>query len=151
MAILTVTELKLAFDARRVEDLASDFSEIQQEPVYDETILEAIIAQAEGYVKTQLSKIYSTAELEADQSIKRIVADVAMYFLEFRRNRVSPDVQSAFERAQRFLRGLQEGTFKLAAVTQLLPIGETTQPTEALSAGEGFFYLNEDESDLLTG
>lgn len=150
MAILTVAELKLAFDVTRVEDLASDYSEVQQEPIYDEAILEAIIAQAEGYVKTQLSKFYSTAELEADPGVERVVADVAMYYLEFRRNQISPDVQSAFERARRFLQGLQDGTFKLSAVTQLLPEGVTTQPTEVLRAGEEFLYLEDDESDLLT-
>lgn len=150
MAILTVTELKKAFDAERVEDLASDYSQVQQTPVYDETIVESVIAQAEDYVKAQLSKMYSTAELEADQSIERITADIAMYYLEFRRNQISPTVQSAFERAQRFLQGLQDGTFKLSAVTQLLPQGNTDQPIEVLAAGEEFFYLNDDEIDLLT-
>ncbi len=149
MAILTVTELKKVFDAQRVEDLASDYSDVQQQPVYDVAIVEAIIAQAESYIKAQMSKMYSTAELEADASIARATADVAMYYLEFRRNQVSPSVQSAFERAMRFLQGLQDGTFKLAAVTQLLPDGETTQPTEVLVAGEGLFYLNEEESELL--
>ena len=150
MAILTVAELKLAFDAQRVEDLASDYSDTYQQPTYDEAIVEAVIAQAEDYVKAQLSKMYSTAELEADKSIERTTADITMYYLEYRRNQISPDVQSAFERAMRFLQGLQNGTFKLAAVTQLLPAGETAQPTEVLAAGEGLFYLNEDESDLLT-
>ncbi len=150
MAILTVAELKKAFDAQRVTDLASDYSDVQQQPAYDEDIVEAVIAQAEDYIKAQLSKMYSTTELEADKSIERVTADIAMYYLEFRRNQISPDVKSAFERAMRFLQGLQDGTFKLAAVTQLLPDGETTQPTEVLAAGEGFFYLSEDESDLLT-
>jgi len=149
MAILTVAELKKTFDAERVTDLASDYSEAQQEPVYDESIVDAIIAQAEGYVKTQLSKMYSVAELEADQSIKRAVADLAMYYLELRRNQISPDVQGAFERAQMFIQGLLDGSFKLPAVAQLLPQGETTTPTEALRAGEGFFYLTEDEENSL--
>lgn len=151
MSILTVAEFKKAFDADRVENLASDYSEVQQQPDYDETIVEAIIAQAEDYVKAQLSKMYSTTELEADKSIERATADIAMYYLEFRRNQISPDVQGAFERSQRFLRGLQDGTFKLTAVTQLLPSGATTQPTEVLAAGEGFLYLDDDENDLLTG
>ncbi len=150
MAIITVTELKKAFDAERVVDLASDYSEVMGAPSYDETILEAIIAQAEDYVKAQLSKMYSTAELEADQSIERATADITMYYLEFRRNQISPTVQAAFERAQRFLRGLQDGTFKLAAVSQLLPTGNTEQPTEVLEAGNEFLYMTEDESDLLT-
>lgn len=150
MAILTVVELKKAFDAERVTDLASDYSEIQGEPTYDETILDTIIAQAEDFVKAQLSKMYSTAELEADQSIERVVADITMYYLEFRRNQISNDVQSSFERARRFLQGLQDGTFKLSAVSQLLASGNTTQPTEVLKAGEGFLYLSDDESDLLT-
>ena len=151
MAILTVAELKKAFDAQRVEDLASDYSDIQQQPEYNEDIVEAVIAQAEDYIKAQLSKMYSTAELEADKSIERVTADIAMYYLEFRRNQISPDVKGAFERAMRFLQGLQDGTFKLAAVTQLLPDGETAQPTEVLAAGEGLFYLSEDESELLAG
>ena len=130
--------------------MASDYSSVQQQPVYDVAIVEAIITQAEDYVKAQLSKMYSTVELEADKSIERITADIAMYYLEYRRNQISPDVKGAFERAQRFLLGLQDGTFKLAAVTQLLPEGNTTQPTEVLSAGEGFLYLDEDESNLLT-
>lgn len=149
MAILTVAELKIIFDIQRVEDLASDYSEIQQQPVYDEAILEAIIAQAEDFVKAQLSKMYSTTQLEADQSIERAVADVTMYYLEFRRNKISPDVQRSFERAQRFLQGLQDGTFKLVAVSQILPEGETTQPSEVLRAGEGLFYLSDAERDLL--
>lgn len=149
MSILTVAELQKAFDVERIEDLASDYSKVQQQPVYDEAIVTAIIAQAEAFVKVQLSKMYSTTELEADQSIERTVADIAMYYLEFRRNQISPAVQSAFERARRFLQGLQDGTFKLSAVTQLLPQGSTSQPIEVLAAGEEFFYLNEDESDLL--
>ncbi len=149
MAILTVTVLKQSFDAERVTALASDYSDVQEQPVYDETIVQAIIDQAEAYVKAQLGKMYSTAELEADKSIVRVVADVTMYYLEFRRNQISGDVKSAFERAQRFLVGLQDGTFKLSAVSQLLPDGETNEPTEVLEAGEGLFYLTENERDLL--
>ncbi len=147
---LTVAQLKLSFDAERVTDLASDYDDVQQQPTYDVAILDAIIAQAKDYVNAQLSKMYSTAQLDADKSIERVTADVAMYYLEFRRNQISDDVQSAFERAQRFLKGLQNGTFKLAAVAQLLPEGEENQPTEILEAGEELFYLTEEETDLLS-
>ena len=147
---LTVAQFRLAFDTERVTDLASDFNDVQQQPVYAETILDAIIAQAIDYVAAQLSKMYSTTQIDADKSMERITADIAMYYLEFRRNQISDDVQSAFERAQRFLAGLQNGTFKLAGVDQLLPIGEESQPTETLEAGEGLFYLDEDEIDLLS-
>jgi len=147
---ITVAQLRLSFDTERVTELASDYDDVQAQPVYDEDILTAIIAQAEGYVSSQLSKIYSTAEIDADKSIERVTADIAMYYLEFRRNQISNDVQNAFERAQRFLEGLQKGTFKLTAVDQLLPEGEESQPTEVLEAGEDLFYLTEDETDLLS-
>ena len=147
MAILTVVELKLAFDAERVVDLASDFSTLANEPTYDETIIEAIIAQSEDYVKAQLSKNYTTVQLEADKSIERITADIAMYYLELRRNLISPTIQTAFDRAIAFLQGLQNGTLKLEAVTQLLPQGNTIQPTEIIE--DGFFSLTEEENDLL--
>jgi len=150
MAILTVEEFKLAFDAERVKELASDFSEFQGRPEYNEVIVESVIAQAEGYIKAALSKQYSTTELEADKSIERITADIAMYYLEFRRNQFTPSVESAFERAVRFVKKLEDGSFKLEAVAQLLPKGETSQPTEALELGDGFFKFTDDESDLLT-
>lgn len=147
---LTVEQLKLSFDAERVTDLASDYDNVQQTPTYNVAILEAVIAQAVDYVEAQLCKMYSTAQLDANKSIERVTADVAMYYLEFRRNQISDDVQSAFERAQRFLKGLQNGTFKLATVDQLLPEGEESQPTEVLEAGEELFYLTEEEVDLLS-
>jgi len=147
---LTVAQLKLSFDAERVTDLASDYDSVQSVPVYNVAILDAIILQALDYVEAQLGKMYSTVQIDADKSMERITADIAMYYLEFRRNQISDDVQSAFERAQRFLKGLQNGTFKLAAVAQLLPTGAESQPTEVLEAGEGLFYLNEEETDLLS-
>ncbi len=147
---LTVAQFRLSFDTERVTDLASDMNDVQGTPVYDVAILNAIIAQAVDYVSSQLSKMYSTAQINADKSMERVTADVAMYYLEFRRNQISDDVQNAFERAQRFLKGLQNGTFKLAAVDQLLPIGEESQTTEVLEAGEELFYLTEDEVDLLS-
>ncbi len=147
---LSVAQFRLSFDTERVTDLASDMNDVQGTPVYDVAILEAIITQAVDYVSSQLSKMYSAAQINADKSTERVTADVAMYYLEFRRNQISDDVQSAFERAQRFLKGLQNGTFKLSAVDQLLPTGEESQSTEVLEAGEGLFYLNEDEIDLLS-
>lgn len=147
---LSIVQFMLSFDAERVTDLASDYDDVQQQPVYNSDILDAIIAQAESYVAVQLSKMYSTTQIDADKSIERVTADIAMYYLEFRRNQISDDVQSAFERAQRFLKGLQNGTFKLAAVDQLLPAGEESQPLEVLRAGEELFYLTEDETDLLS-
>lgn len=147
---LSIAQFMLSFDAERVTDLASDYDDVQQQPVYNSDILDAIIAQAESYVAVQLSKMYSTTQIDADKSIERVTADIAMYYLEFRRNQISDDVQSAFERAQRFLKGLQNGTFKLAAVDQLLPAGEESQPLEVLRAGEELFYLTEDETDLLS-
>lgn len=149
MAILTLAELKQAFDAERVTDLASDYNSVQSRVVYDETILENIISQAEDFVKASLSKQYSVAQLEADKSVERFTADIAMYYLESRRNQFTPSVERAFERAQRIIQSLQDGTAKLGAVAQVLPRGNTEVPTEVLELGQDFFKLNEDEDELL--
>ena len=151
MAILSIAQLILLFDVERVNDLASDYDSGAKKPVYDADILTAIIAQATDYVEAQLSLQYTTAELEADKSIERVAADIAMYFLESRRNQVSPAVKESFERAQNYILGLLEGTFKLAAVSQLLPQGVETNSLEVLDSAEGFLYLTEDEQDILSG
>lgn len=149
MAILSVVEFQKAFDPSRVTQLASDYDEVQAEPVYDETIVSAVLLQAEAFIKAALSKQYSTTELEADKAIERVCADVAMYYMEFRRNQFTPAVEAGFERAKRFLRDLQDGTAKLGAVAQLLPTGPSEAPTEAIEDASEFLYLTDDEQDLL--
>lgn len=150
MAILTVAGFKKAFDPERVTQLASDYDDVQEAPVYDVTVIETVLLQAEDFVKAAISKQYSTAEIEADKAIERVCADIAMYYMEFRRNQFSPAVESGFERAKRFLRDLQDGTAKLGAVTQLLPTGPSDIPIEALADASEFLYLTEDEQDSLT-
>ncbi len=147
MAILSITTFRKLFDSDRITQLASDYSELHGEPYYDEEAVTTILTQADAFVKAALSKMYSTAEIEADKFIERLTADIAMYYLEFRRNEISATVQEAFKRAQLFLEGLRDGSFKLGAVSQLLPNGETTQPIETIETG--FFKLTENEEALL--
>jgi len=151
MAMLTKAELILAFDEERITQLASDYNELAQELIYNESIIDAAIAQADGFVKSSLSNQYSTAELEADKLVERFVVDISMYYLESRRNQVSDAVQKTFERTLRIMRDLQDGKTRLSAVSQLLPEGNTSEPTEVLEAGDGLFVLTEAEETLLNG
>lgn len=135
MSILAVTELRQLFDPSRIEQLATDFTGQHGDSVYNPAIVQGIIEQTEGIVKNTLSLQYTTLQLEADAGIKRIVADITMYYLELRRPPVSSVVVSLHENALRLLGQLQDGSAKLAAVAQLLPIGPTEEPTEATDSG----------------
>lgn len=148
MAILTIAAFQLLFDPDRVRQLASDASLQFGKITYKAANVQSVIDKAEGVVKNTLSLQYSTAQLEADEGIKRIVADIAMFYLEIRRPPVSAETVRLHKLALGLLRQLQTGEAKLAAVPQLLPTGPTEEPTEAISTG--FFNLTEAEQDSLT-
>ena len=147
MAILTVAQLQQLFDPDRIKQLASDSNTQFGVVAYDAAVVQAIVTQAEGTVKNALSLQYSVAQLEADAGVQRIAADLAMYYLESRRPPISADTVRLYKSALGLLIQLQNGTAKLAAVTQLLPTGPTEEPTEALSTG--FFNLTQEEQDSL--
>jgi len=142
MTLFVIKDLQDVFDNDRIEQLASTGSP----PVYNQWIVEAVVNQAIDYVRAALSKQYSDTQLEADNFVKRLVADITIYYLEMRRGQFTPSVERGFERAVNALKALQEGVMKLGNVTQLLPEGVTTQPTEAI--GTDFFKLTTDEDEL---
>lgn len=148
MAILTVAELQALFDPDRIKQLASDSSTQFGKVVYNEDTVQAVITQAEGIVKNILSLQYTTVQLEKDAGIKRITADMAMYYLEMRRPPPSAEAVRIHKLALGHLSQLKDGSAKLAAVDQLLPTGPTEAPTEAISTG--FFNLTEEERASLT-
>jgi len=148
VAILTVAELHQLFDPDRIRQLASDSSTQFGKVVYSATTVQTIVTLAEGTVKNALSRQYSTAQLEADAGVKRITADLAMYYLESRRPPVSAETTRLYKIALGRLIQLQNGEAKLAAVQQLLPTGPTTEPTEAIATG--FFNLTAEEQASLT-
>lgn len=148
MAILTAEEFKLLFDPDRIKQLSSDSSLQHGTIVYNESIVAAVITQAEGTIKNSLSLQYTVAQLEDDAGIKRITADLAMYYLESRRPPVSAEATRIHKLALQLIVQLQKGEAKLAGVAQLLPSGPTEEATEAISSG--FFNLTEAEQDSLT-
>lgn len=123
------------FDHDRVEQLASDFDPRTGGSSYNADNATLVLGQAEGVVKNALSLQYTTVQLEADAGIARMVGDMAMYYLEFRRSNFSPEVKSAYANAGRLLDQLRNGDAKLSGVTQLLPTGPTSEPTEATDSG----------------
>ena len=137
MPILTVATFKKVFDTERIDHLASLYDPVSETESYDETIVEEIIAQAEGYVKNTLSRSYTNAQIEADAGIERLTSDIAIYYLQFRRSSFTDDVEAAYERAIDRLEQLRSGEVKLAAVEQLLPIGETALDSDI--DGSDFF------------
>ena len=147
MAILTVEELQQLFDPDRIKQLASDSSTQFGTVAYNAEVVQTIITQAEGIVINTLCLQYSIAQLEADEGVKRITADITMYYLEARRPPVSTATARLYQIALGRLKQLQDGNAKLAAVTQLLPTGPTEEPTEAISTG--FFNLTQAEFDSL--
>jgi len=148
VAILTVEELQQLFDPDRIKQLASDSNSRFGTVAYNTEVVQTIITQAEGIVINTLCLQYDVAQLEADAGVKRITADVAMYYLESRRPPVSAATTRLYQVALGRLKQLQDGSAKLAAVTQLLPTGPTVEPTEAISTG--FFNLTQAEQDSLT-
>ena len=114
MAILTVTGLQQLFDPDRIKQLASDSSTQFGVVAYNAAVVQTIITQAEGIVINSLSLQYSIAQLEADDGIERITADIAMYYLEARRPPVSVATTRLYEIALGRLTQLQKGDAKLA-------------------------------------
>jgi len=148
VAILTVEVLKQLFDPDRIAQLASDSSRQFGSVKYSEPLVQTIVTQAEGVVKNALGLQYTVVQLEADAGIVRIVADIAMYYLEQRRPPASPETARLYKLALHMIDQLQKGEAKLTAVDQLLPSGNETEPTEAISTG--FFNLTAEEQALLT-
>ncbi len=148
MAILSVTELLQLFDAERIKQLASDKSTQFGKVVYSERTVQTIITLAEGTIKNALCLQYSETQLEADAGVKRITADIAMYYLESRRPPISAETTRLYKIALSRLIQLQNGEAKLVAVDQLLPSGPTTAPVEAFRTG--FFNLTTEEQESLT-
>ena len=145
--ILTVDEFKQLFDHDRIDQLASDFNRRHGKNVYAESIVQTILDQAEGVIKNSLSRQYTTVQLEADHGIKRMTAEIAMFYLEMRRPPVSAETTRLHDMALKLLKQLHEGTSKLSAVDQQLPSGPSEVPVEAI--GTGFFNLTEAEQASL--
>lgn len=135
MSILSLTEFRQLFDPDRISQLSSDSSARFGTILPSSTIVQAVIDQAEGVVKNTLSLQYTTSDLEADAGVKRIVADLAMYYLESRRPPPLAETARLHKLALTLLRQLQLGEAKLAVVDQLLPTGPTDEPTEATDSG----------------
>lgn len=147
MAILTVDQFSVLFDKERIKQLASDFDYAHNKTIYDASKVSTVIAQAEGIIKNALCRQYTTAQLEADAGIQRITADLAIYYLELRRGDPSGATVRIFGEAKERISRLQDGTEKLDAVSELLPTGSTTEPTEAIKTG--FFSLTDAEEASL--
>ena len=139
---------KQLFDPDRIEQLASDSNRQFGSVKYNESVVQTIITQAEGVVKNALGLQYSVAELEADAGVARATGDIAMYYLESRRPPVSAETKGLYKLALHMIDQLHKGEAKLSAVTQLLPSGNETVPTEAISTG--FFNLTQEEQDSLS-
>lgn len=147
MAILTVEVFKQLFDVDRIQQLASDMSQQFGTVKYNEAIVQTIITQAEGVVKNTLGLPYTEAQLEGNTGIVRIVADIAMFYLESRRPPIAAETTQLYKLALHMLEQLQKGEAKLEATDQLLPIGNEVIPTEAIQTG--FFNLTDEEQDSL--
>jgi len=127
MAILTVANFKKFFDEERIRQLATETSPSSGRATYDETIVEDIIAQADGTVKNMLRNQYTVAQIEADKGVELIIVDLTIYYLYQRRpGDINSDIINAFNRATALLDNLQSGKTKLSAVDQLLPYGITS-------------------------
>ena len=135
MAILTVAQFQLMFDTDRIKQLASDYNPSYGSSVYNGSIVTGVVAQAESVVKNALSLQYTATQLEADEGMKRIVGIYAMYFLEFRRGNFTTQVDKAYKDAQAVIATMQKGESKPLAVSELLPLGETEEPTEVTDSG----------------
>jgi len=116
MAILTLSQFQRSFDTNSIRELADDH---QVGPDMD--IVQDQIDIASAWMKSQLSRLYSTVELEADAAVRDAVAVETMYRLQRRRKEISPAIQQAHEEVLKWLEALQAGAAKLGGVAQLLP------------------------------
>ena len=141
MAILSYSTFRQMFDANRIEQLASDADPKYNRAVFHVSYVNTALGQAEGEVRSALSLQYSTAEMEADENLERVVGSIAMYNLELRRGDFTEQIATAYKWAQEQLRLLRDGTIKLADTAQLLP--SITQPEDEVetteATGSGFF------------
>lgn len=141
MAILTIDEFMLIFDSERIKSLASEPSRTLGAMAYNPSIVATFINQADSFVKSLLSKQYSTETMEANNSLKRAVADIVMYYLEMRRPPVTAEVEKLYKLTILFLDQLQTGASVLENITQLLPsLGDpTVTDAESETMASGFF------------
>lgn len=127
MTLLTLVQFRQAFDHDLIERLSTELSTSRGQRVPDTDIVEELIAQAASTVYGYLSNQYSTVQIDADASMRRVCCDLAIYYLYGRRSGEIPaTITAAYERAMRYLSDLQTGLIRLAAVAQLLPTGDET-------------------------
>lgn len=120
MAIITQTTLFSSFSRARIFDLVDEGGGPNTADI------NVAIAEAEGDIKNMLSKLYTTAQIEADASVQYICKVLTMFKLELRRSDFTPQIQQAHDRAQERLGLLARGETKLAAVAEVLPRIEQT-------------------------
>lgn len=121
MSIIDVADLKVAFDPARIDELTNDGSGAT------DSVVTALIAEAEGIIKTFLAMSYSTAEIEGDAAVKRYCEVIAMYFLEFRRGDFTERIRVGYKETIEALTSLQQGVSVLSTASQLLPTHEVSQ------------------------
>lgn len=144
MAVLTYANFKLIFDKTRIEQLASQVPVLGGAETYQKTIVEAIIVQADIVVKNALCNLYTTTEIEADKSLERVCAVIAMHYLELRRNQESPAIAAEYKNVLKMLDDLRFGTTRLEGATQILPKGETQQKSY-ITEGDYFRGIEDTE------
>ena len=115
MAILSETVLKYFFDSDQVDSLADDGAGTLT------AVKLQCINSANDLVRSYLSKMYTDAQLEADNEIINLAAIAAIYYLQRRRGQVNPDIQSNYSLVLEKLRAYAEGNVKLADVAEVLP------------------------------
>ena len=130
MAILTTTTLKQYADTERIDQLISRMDAGVGQQLPDASIATSAIAAADGRIKGMLSKLYTSAEIEADESMKSLCAIFTMHQLELTRSDSSKAIQIAYEEGLVYLRQLVLGEVKLAAVAQSVPICNRSEAYE---------------------
>jgi len=113
--IIDADYLSRAFDKRRIAQLSDDGDGA------DAQIVVQVISAAAGHVSNRLSLQYATAEIEANEGIKNIVAVRAMYLLELRRSDVTVEIARLYAESEIMLQQLVDGESKLTEVQQVLP------------------------------
>jgi phage gp36-like protein len=131
MAMLTTDDLKGFFDSKRIEELASKYDASVGENIFDTSIVFGIIAQAEDLIKDTLCNLYTLAQIEASTTMKRLVAQISLYYLEYRRGTPSEATIRLYDEAMQSLNNYIAGLARINTVSELLPMHDTSN-----SAGE---------------
>ena len=115
MAYITKDDLEKRLSSEYLLMIADD----DQDGVLDEQVIDEAISQAQSEVDTYIGTRYEVPILDPPQVVKKLTADLAIYYLHMRKDNMPEPVQKLYDGALKLLTLIAQGKVTLGVSEQV--------------------------------